>query len=252
MESGVKERRVVKMPEKSRNAIISKSSTVVMLNKHIRSVTPIKVTNVQRGGHNEPSLTPREKALMKQNIELKKENAEIMRLLKKSKELIKDEITKCKAENQIMRRFLEAAWPVTEGKVEEKLRDQVKALIGIKANTAPTNHSERVSDSQSAEKELEDLESLRKSMYKKEEQYNALRGRVEELGKENAAIKKYVEYSAVSDWKKEKKLGRRLVEGVLPVDSENVGSEGEEDEENCEIGVVALVPGFMKSLTLKE
>jgi hypothetical protein len=60
----------------------------------IKSITPIKCSNAPRSGRTDPSLTTREKALMKQNVELKKENTELIKLLKKSKEVIKDEIGK--------------------------------------------------------------------------------------------------------------------------------------------------------------
>ena len=253
---------------------MNKSSTVIVLNKHVKSITPIKSGAVQRTARNEPSITPREKVLMKQNIELKKENAELIKLLKKSKDLIKDEIGKCRAENQAMKAFVEAAWPITEGKIEEKLRDQVKSIIGMRSsNTIATNHTERMSsEPQSTEPnpsskltlvESEEIASLKHKLVVKDKQNKFLQAKISDAKSESKSVIEYLSYVL-----KRKRISVEndkmlLSKEVLPVDSANVGSEGDEDDKD-ELGFNLtkvlydshnknnLLPGFIKSLMLKN
>ncbi len=249
MDSTARSKRRTTVGEKSRNPSINKSSTVLVLNKqtkHVKSITPLKcVQHSYRGG--EPSVTPREKALMKQNLELKKENAELVRLLKRSKELIKDEIGRCSAENQTMRRFVEAAWSLTEGRVEEKLREQVRSIVGSnKVNTNATANTE--SQSSPGEREREDTIALRNELRSMDSKNRMLRGQVGELRSEGRTVAQYVSFVV-------RNRGGKKPEEALPVDSANVGSESDEDVGDSKKGRSEegpQLPGFMKSLMLKE
>ncbi len=241
--------------EKSRNQSIVKSSTVLMLNKHVKSSTPLRSSNAQRSSRAEPSVTPREKALAKQNLELKKENAELIRLLKRSKELIRDEINKYAAENITMKHFLEMSWSLTEGKVDEKLREQVRSMIGIRVNTLnATNNTEHVSAElpASVQPDSEELESLRRQLTAKEAQNKTLVRQMHAVHQESRAMAKYLSFTL----QKRSPVPRfaRRVDEVLPVDSANVGSDDEDEEKEAprSQGTEAgkQVPGFIKSLML--
>ena len=267
----MKDKWLPKHIDKSRNALGMKSATTIVLNKPVKSITPIKACNVQRGGRNEVTSTPREKALMKQNADLKKENAELIRLLKKSKELLKDDVSKSRSENLAMKRFIEAAWSLVDGKIEEKLRDEVKPIIGIKdssgkMNTITTNHTDNISAELQTERGLKDkllkidpeeLELLRRNLLEKDVQNKVQVLELNEIKRENENI---VNYLVFSQNKKQLLPQHNYEESkeILPVDSANVGSEADEDEisfETCSIkrhnNTTTTLPGFIKTLTLK-
>jgi len=259
--SGTKEKWWPKQTgEKSRNSL-GKSTTVLTINKPaIKSITPIKCSNGSRTGRSDPSLTTREKALMKQNVELKKENSELIKLLKKSKEVIKDEIGKYKAENFLMKRFAEASWPYVEAKLEEKLKDEVKPLIAIskesigKMNSNTTNHTDHFS-AEKSKSNRDEIDNLRLKLAEKESETLSLQRELNRTRLENEMISKYLKFSQShkfgipSPTKKPKE--------ILPVDSSNVGSEADEDEvewikkSEKERNGPTVIAGFIKSLTLQ-
>ena len=210
---------------------------------------------------------------MKQNMELKNENAELIKLLKKSKDLIKEEIGKFKGENQIMKRFLEATWSLTEGKIDEKLREQVRSIIGIRVNTITTNHTEQVSSElHSAEpsskckspksNESESLRSLKEKLIEKENETTNLEARILDLQNEQRCMTTYFSFMLDRTSRDSLRRSGTIVHEVLPVDSANVGSEADEDEnidsittrtrktDNTKKGE-EVFPGFIKTMLLK-
>ena len=74
----------------------------------------------------------------------KREAWELVKLLKCSKEVIRDEMGRYLEENQTLRRLLESVWPVIESQVEDKRRDQIRELVknSCKMNTLTTNNTE--------------------------------------------------------------------------------------------------------------
>ena len=90
----------------SRNILgTGKTTTSISINRSvIRSGTPLKLVNLQKSARGEGLTSAR---LVQQNTELKKKNNELLHLLKKSKDVIKNEMGKYKAENVAMKKFAE-------------------------------------------------------------------------------------------------------------------------------------------------
>ena len=241
-----------------------------MINKPVKSITPIKSINTQRSARGDQSLTTREKALMKQNVELKKENAELIRLLKKSKEVIREELGKSKHENQIMKKFIETVWPIVDSKIEGGIKEEVKTIISFrdsgKMNTITTNHTDNISGEQQSERSLKDkqleqklksdreeLEHMKQKLLAKEAQARVMQQERDGFRQENESMKNYLRFS------KNAALPTRKSEGkeILPVDSANVGSEADEDGEDwCgkksgNHSLIGTLPGFIKSMMMK-
>lgn len=263
METVAKERQLQKNSEKSRNGVIIKSSTQIALNKTVKSATPLKSTNAQRSTRKEASLTPREKALVKQSMEIKKENSELIKLLKKSKELFKDEINKSKAENQNLKSLLEAVWPIVDSRIDEKLREQIKNAIGVKEITKMcTNDTEHISAKHpikllDSPKNDQEIASLKEEIAAKEAQNLGLLKKLNVFDNEIECMHKY--WSLIS---MKKVKNEQINMNMLPVDSANIGSECEEDEVfNSKLGKSPsqchksewkeVIPGFVQSLILK-
>eukprot|EP01022_Parablepharisma_sp_SALTPOND_P020066 TRINITY_DN3546_c0_g1_i1.p4 TRINITY_DN3546_c0_g1~~TRINITY_DN3546_c0_g1_i1.p4 ORF type:complete len:236 (+),score=54.17 TRINITY_DN3546_c0_g1_i1:3404-4111(+) len=232
MDSSRRERQtqLIKL-DKSRNSSLNKSSTILILKKPIKSITPIKGV-IQKSAH-APAVI-KENTIVKQNVELKKENAELIRLLKKSKEIIKGEIGKLKQENQLMKKLAGIAWDATEGKIDEKLREQVKGIIGIKANTGTTNHSEGMEDTRKADIG-EEVKKMRGKIASEEKRTTTLRTKMQDAKTENKAIKEYMGYAMM----RKKNVEKRWV------DSENIDSEEEEA-----VPIEKVKAGFIRSLLL--
>ena len=136
------------MMQNSRNVLSSgKSTTSISFSRSVsKSTTPLKIMNIQKSAR--ADVNTREKALLQQNVELRKQNNELVHLLKKSKELIKAEIEKYKAENMIMKKFAEVAWNWAEPNLEDKLKDEVKTLLmkpNTKVNSIATNSTDHCS-----------------------------------------------------------------------------------------------------------
>ena len=198
---------------------------------------------------------------MKQNIELKKENSELIKILKKSKEVIRDEIGKYKTENAILKKFAEASWPWVDGKLDEKLKEELKPLLTLsreagKMNSTTTNHTDNLSAERS-KSERDEIESLKQRLAEKEAESQTLLQDLAATKAESESIVSYIRYTKVktispSAIKKEQRE-------VLPVDSANVGSDADEEEPIAEDwekrrgqeGNGAVLPGFIKSLTLR-
>ncbi len=238
-----------------------------MLNKPAKSITPLKSVHGSHSGRPDLSASAREKALMKQNVELKKENADLIRLLKKSKELIRDELGKSQAENQTLKRFVESVWTAAEGKVDDKLREEVKSLLGPrelgKMNTTTTNHTDNLAAEpieggpQPRERvgraEHEELERLRH----REAQCRSLMLELSDARHEKESLVGYLLYTQHRSGGVERK-GRGEKE-ALPVDSANVGSEADEEEmnggewgqEGRKVATPCVLPSFFRGLMLK-
>ena len=113
---------------KSRNSIVTaRSNTLFTLTKSsIRPVTPIRRESIQKNSKLNISLTAREKSLVNQNIKLKKENEELIRLLKKSRLYIKEEVRKYKPENIALKNFALVVWPWIETRIDEELKQEIE------------------------------------------------------------------------------------------------------------------------------
>ncbi len=201
---------------------------------------------------------------MKQNVELKKENAELIHLLKKSKELIKDEVARFKSENLLLRRFVESVWTSVEGKVDEKLREQLRPLINLreagKMNTSTTNNTDNPSvgppsESPKLRPSIDELDQLRQKLAEREMQNCLLASQLAETRHESESVSGYLQYVQRRDCAVPKKpVADRP---TLPVDSANVGSEADEEElppkeQRAICGSASCVlPGFIRSLMQK-
>jgi hypothetical protein len=206
--------------------------------------------NLQKSARTDTLTSTREKALLQQNVELKKKNNELVRILKRSKELIKSEINKYKAENSIMKRFAEAAWVWAEPKLEEKLKEEVRPILlkpSTKMNSVATNSTDHCSAERFKE-EHNDRKSLRCKLSQKNLRGTSLIQRLNTSKLENEKLNQYLEFL---------EKGCAVEEKALMVDSENV--ESDEDEVVCtwmneEVPVHNEVPiaiqTFIKSLGL--
>jgi hypothetical protein len=265
METVIKEKQKHRGSEKSRNGPIIKCSTMIALNKIDRTQTPIKLLNPPRSGRKDAPPTPRERALVNQNAKLKKENSELIKLLKKSQELIKEEVHKSKIENQTLKSLLATVWPTVENKIDEKLKEQIKNAIGIKESiemsTNDTGHvsgmhasKEKDHDSHSKDQEIASLKQEISSM---DLVNTGLETKLRTAQNEIESMGKYLSYISGKVWTNE---------DYMQVDSANIGSEADEEESkitphlklkkmlkqtNKSVKQTNAIPGYVKSIYIK-
>lgn len=251
--SGKKEKHWLK--QMSRNVLTTgKSTTTLSLSRSVaKSTTPLKLMNLQKSARTDAMASSREKALLQQNIELKKKNNELVRILKKSKELIKSEVGKYKAENNVMKRFAEAAWSWAEPKLNEKLKEEMKPIL-VKPSTKKYSITTNSTDHCSGEKFKEDRyenELLKRRLSQKTLRTTSLMQRLNDTKQENAKLNRYLMFLV-------KRRDKRVdIKKELVADSENV--ESDEEEMCCKWlrkEVVAnkdtpvAMPTFLKTLAI--
>jgi len=250
--SGKKEKHWLR--QMSRNVLSNeKSITALSLNRSVaKSTTPLKLMSLQKSVRADTLASTREKALLQQNVELKKKNNELVRILKKSKELIKSEINKYKAENLIMKKFTEAAWVWAEPKLEEKLKEEVRPIL-LKQSTKMSSIATNSTDHCSAEgfkEERSDKELLKRKLSQKTLKSASLIQRLNDDKLKNKKLNQYLKFL---------EKGCTVEEKALMVDSENV--ESDEDEVICtwinedvpvHDEVPVAIPTFIKSLGLRN
>ena len=208
----------------------------------IRSGTPLKLVNLQKSARGEGLTSAR---LVQQNTELKKKNNELLHLLKKSKDVIKNEMGKYKAENVAMKKFAETVWVWVEDKLESKLKEEMKPLIDkskIKVNITATNYTDQVLADEEAE-----FINIKDSQ--KDSNTNNLMEKLNEIKVVNNEINKYLFFLERSTL-----LNK---ENTLILDSENVESDTENDMicrwtkgEKSYDETPMTMPSFIKSLRL--
>ena len=235
--------------EKSRNGITSgKSTTIISSNKsNPRPITPVKLTTV----HKVPSLNIREKALAKQNEDLKKQNSELLQSLKRNKDIIKEKIVKYKSENTIMKKFTETAWPWVEPRLDEELKASIKPLITAikdtsKMNTESTNHTDHVSTEKSHSNRGE-IELLKQRIQNKKLEADNLEEKLKETLRENTIISEYLKYLET----------KPTNINELFEDPSNIINDNDEEilnnsqtSDKVAHGVYRALPGFIRTLTL--
>eukprot|EP00826_Nyctotherus_ovalis_P028346 TRINITY_DN22402_c0_g1_i1.p1 TRINITY_DN22402_c0_g1~~TRINITY_DN22402_c0_g1_i1.p1 ORF type:complete len:249 (-),score=106.32 TRINITY_DN22402_c0_g1_i1:133-879(-) len=228
----------------SRNVLTSgKSTTALSLNRSVgKSATPLKLVNLQKSARADTQASTREKALLQQNVELKRKNNELVRVLKKSKELIRSEVGKYKAENGVMKKFAEAAWAWAEPNLEEKLKEEVRPIL---VKTAKTNSIATNSTDHCSGENLKD-DSNHKCKLSQRAFKASLLQKLNDTKLENEKLSRYLYF-----------LGRRSErQEALVVDSENVESDDEvvcrwtREENGVRNEIPVAVPTFLKSLRL--
>jgi len=252
-------------PEKSRNASFNKSSTVIVLSKHPqKSITPIKGAAQSVLKSESLLLTQHEKAVALRNNELRKENSELVNLLKKSKEIIKAEALKYKSENQKLKKFLEFAWPLAENKIDEKLRDQIKSGIIIpKVNTGTTEESENIfyeeNQSQKDQKAFlaKSLE-IKTKIEGETKKCNILKRKIREARQENDSLKQFCKF-AIQNKQNDVRSSQSIKDSEnIESDEENLDNFMEEiilkkpESEKKNKNLTIQLPGFMKTLMLSK
>ena len=213
---------------KSRNGLASGKSTITLNKPTIRPVTPVKISKLQKTSKGESVLNTREKALIKQNEELKKKNTELLQTLKKQKDIIKDKVMEYKAENEVMKRFAETAWPWVEMQLDEELKETIRPLIKdtTKMNSETTNCSEHRSVEKSHSSH-EDAEVLKQKISSRELEVSNLTKTLKETLIENEAVTNYL----------------RFVQMNSNVENEKTNKSKDYNK---------VLPGFIKSLTLSK
>eukprot|EP00826_Nyctotherus_ovalis_P009088 TRINITY_DN12380_c0_g2_i2.p1 TRINITY_DN12380_c0_g2~~TRINITY_DN12380_c0_g2_i2.p1 ORF type:complete len:194 (-),score=72.32 TRINITY_DN12380_c0_g2_i2:168-704(-) len=148
------------------------------------------------------ALNTREKALVKQNEDLRKKNSELLQTLKKQKDLIKSRIMGFKSENDAMKRFAEAAWPWVEPRLDEELKETIRPLIkdSARMNSETTNCTEHRSldKSHSSHEEAE----LKHKISSKEAEASNLTRTLKETKLENEVVAEYLKFVQVKSGEK--------------------------------------------------
>ena len=225
----------------SRNVLGNgKSTTAISMTRSvIRSGTPLKLISFQKSARGENLASSR---LIQQNTELKKKNNDLLHLLKKSKDIIKNEMGKYKEENLIMRKFAEASWIWVESKIEGQLKDELKPFLSklnIKTNTTENDYTNHCS-----------AEDNVKFINKKNNENKYLTMKLNEVRAENERINEYLRFL-------ERNSSTRKTKPLI-VSSENVESDTEEEiicpwsnevKDSDNSNSVAM-PTFIKSLRL--
>ena len=241
LSSGKKERS--RSRPHSRNALTSARTTAVLtLSKSIRrSISPGTRTSTQRSNKTNSTLNTREKSLIKQNLQLKKDNEKLMLLLKKSKAFIKDEIAKYRPENLIMKKFALTVWSWVESELDEKLKEEIKPIINREHNIKTLSFRSKKIFSGIEE----ELSLLKSEVEKKSNEILILQKKLNHAEQLNKSMMEYMNYMEKNTKYKEEKN----IEDIIYVDSSNLISD-EGDEEIHEFSKGPTVPGFVKSLQL--
>lgn len=251
--SGKKEKHWLK--QMSRNVLTTgKSTATLSLSRSVaKPTTSLKLMNLQKSARIDTIASLREKELVQQNIELKKKNNELVCILKKSKDRIKSEVSRYKAENNIMKKFAEAAWSWAEPKLNKKLKEDVRPIL-VKSSTKKYSIATNSTDHCSGEKFKDDhyeSELLKHKLSQKKLRTSSLMQRLNDIKQENEKLNRYLMFLG-------KRRDRRVeVKKELVVDSENV--ESDEEEMCCEWmrkkvvmnkEIPVAVPTFLKTLAI--
>lgn len=228
----------------SRNVLTSgKSTTALSLNRSVgKSTTPLKLVTLQKSARADAVGSAREKTLLQQNAELKRKNCELVRVLKKSKELIRSEVARFRAENSVMKKFAEAAWGWAEHNLEDKLKEEVRPILvkTTKTNSIATNSTDHCSG-----ENLKDDPDHRHKLSQRAFKASLLQ-KLSDAKLENEKVSRYLYFLGSRSDKQE----------ALVVDSENVESDDEvvcrwtKEGSGARSETPVTVPTFLKSLRL--